>query len=64
MCSKFQPRKECSLSHVKLEDEPSLGDVQRRVVPGMLKDGIAVEPRATSEHHKPEPAVLEEGSWY
>jgi hypothetical protein len=29
----------------------------------MLKDGIAVEPRATSEHHKPEPAVLA-GSWY
>ena len=64
MCSKFILKRGCLLSHVELEDEPSLGDVQRRVVPGMLKDGIAVEPRTTFEHHKPEPAVLEEGSRY
>lgn len=56
-----------SLCRVKLEDETSLRDVESGVGPVMLKDGVAVEPRATSEHHQPEPAVLansRETVWY
>lgn len=62
-CQCVYTKKGCSLSRVKLEDEPRFTDVQSRVVAIMLKDGIAVEPRAASEHYKPEQTVLA-GSWY
>lgn len=47
-----------SLCRVKLEDEASLRDVESRVGPVMLEDDIAVEPRATSEHHEPESVTV------
>jgi hypothetical protein len=42
-----------SLVSVELESQSSLGDVESRVVAGVLHDGVTVETGAAFQHHKP-----------